>query len=124
MKKHLLAAVAALALCGSAKADAWSEFYHARAFMTGFLARASKVCETDAQGFDTKAMMATSLKAWASITEFYQSNRAQFNTWAKEGAGKFNEGAAEFTTPAACGHATQTAAELRDKIAADKHGQP
>src|SRR5271170_193478 len=115
MEKYLLAACAALAISESAMAqDANAEMYRARAFMSGVLARASKVCTSD---YDTKAMLIAAGQLRASIEQKAPLSPDQITKWGEDGAGDFNSDLTRYGVPSACSHATEMIAKAREAIA-------
>ena len=100
MKKYLLAAVAALAISGSAMAhEPASLNYEARAQVAGFLIRAGKVCTN----YDWRTMITTGMRLLAGpmrqVTNGYPST---VEGWEMKGVNLFNTGVMQDGVDAAC----------------------
>jgi hypothetical protein len=117
---RLLAAVAALAIGGTAKAqEDHAGMYYARAEMAGMLGRASGQCP--ASSYDTKAMKIASAQLLVSIMYVVDPPaQAQRLSWGQDGAGRFNAQAAQSGLGAACDTAMGLVEKAREAIAADQ----
>jgi hypothetical protein len=100
MKKYLLAAVAALALGGSALAQ--EPLWSSEAKIVGLLGEASRRCDAN---YEPRVM---SLIAGRLLTELHQDNGVsdrQARVWIDAGAQTFDNDEASYGTTVACGRA-------------------
>ena len=119
MKKHLLAAVAALAISGPAMAqEPVGLTYEARAQVSGFLLRAAMVCR---ENYDWRSMAALGVRLLAGpMRPITNSYPATVKAWGTEGANLFNTGVMQDGADAACAEAARDVVQAGAIIARDR----
>jgi hypothetical protein len=125
--KKLLAAALTASLVSGFNADAHAapkhapagQYYEARAWVSGFLLRASMVC---VDKYDWKAMARAGLDLLAGnmrpITNGYPET---VKAWGTQGANVFNNGVMTDGIDAACSVARQNVVKARAIIASEQH---